>query len=243
MKKISFKTIVSMVVILAVIAPLSFAQAATLKANAHAAAGTVAKGKADAAITARTTALTDLLNRVNEMTKISDTDKAALVATINTNLSNISTLKTKIDSDTDKATLKADTQSITKAYRIYALILPQTRILAAADRVAATVDILTNVEAKLATGITQAQAAGKDVTLMNSTNTDLNAKLTDATTKGQAAQSLVAGLVPDQGSATVAASNKTARDDIKAAITDLVAAVQDSKTIRASLTTDGVTVQ
>ena len=69
----------------------------------------------------------------------------------------------------------------------------------------------------------------------------------DAAAKGQAAQGLVAGLVPDQGSAKTAASNKTAlktaQADIKAAITDLVAAVQDSKTIKASLATDGVMVQ
>jgi hypothetical protein len=244
--------IISGLAVATILAPLALAHAqldVTTGANvsANAAIGTVAKGKGDAMIQARIDSLNDLLTRVGQMTKVSASEQASLDTTINANLSDMTNLQAKINSDTSKAILKTDVQSITKSYRVYALILPQIRILAAADRISDTVDILTSVQTKLQVGITQAQTSGKDVTAIESTNADMTAKLADASAKGQAAVTLVTPLQPDQGSASVAASNKTAlgsaRTDIKTSISDLVTALQDAKTMQSSLISLGVTVQ
>ena len=251
MKNTSIKTVITSALALAlIVSPFALAHAqlgVTTTASTNASIGTIAKGKSDAEIDARISALNDLETRVNQMTKVSDSEKADLISSINANLSDMTSLKTKIDTDTDKTVLKADVQSITKSYRIFALILPQTQILAAADRASATVDILNSVQTKLEAGITQAQSNGKDVSSLNSTNTDMTAKLSDASIKEQAAVTLVTPLQPDQGNATVAASNKaaleTARTDIKTSISDLVTALQDAKTIQSSLVSLGVTVQ
>ena len=252
MKTRNFKTFATASLAIVMVAlPFAFAHAQlnvkTTASNKISVGSTVVKGKSDAEIDARIAALNGLQARVNEMTKISDSEKASLIASISENLSNMTTLKTKIDTDTDKLVLKSDAASITKSYRIYALILPKTRILAASDRISATVDILTNVKTKLQAGIATAQSNGKDVTAINSVMADMSAKLADASTKGQAAATLVAALQPDQGNASVAASNKTAlgtaRADIKTSINDLVVALQDAKTAQSSLITLGVTVQ
>ena len=63
----------------------------------------------------------------------------------------------------------------------------------------------------------------------------MTAKLSDATSQAQSAQTGVASLVPDQGNTTVAASNKAAlvaaRANLKTANSDIKAARQDVQTV------------
>ncbi len=153
---------------------------------------------------------------------------------LQTNLSNqmytLSALQTKIDADTDIPTLKTDVKSITKNYRIYLLILPQARIAASADRINTIVGQMQTLAGKLETRITAANA-----TALQSTHSDLESKLDDATAKANAAVTTTAGLAPDNGSATLVASNseavKAARAQIESATKDLVAARADIETI------------
>lgn len=67
----------------------------------------------------------------------------------------------------------------------------------------------------------------------------MTAKMNDATSQAQIAQNGVISLVPDQGNATVAASNKaalvSARANIKTVAADLKAARQDIATIVSGL--------
>jgi hypothetical protein len=63
---------------------------------------------------------------------------------------------------------------------------------------------------------------------------DMNAKIADATAQSASAQSGVSALVPDQGNATVAASNKAA---LEASRADIQTATQDLKAARADITT------
>ena len=66
----------------------------------------------------------------------------------------------------------------------------------------------------------------------------MTSKLSDATSQAQSVQS-VSSLTPDQGNATVAASNKaalvSARTNIKTATADLKAARQDVDTVMQGL--------
>jgi hypothetical protein len=173
------------------------------------------------------------------MKNVSAANKTTLSNEIQTNLSGLTALQAKIDADTDVTTALAEAKTITVDYRIYALVIPQGYIEASSDRVDTITGMLTAISAKLQTRITADQSAGKNVTAMQASLTDLNAKVADATTQAGVAESGVATLSPDQGNTTVAASNKAAlvssRSDIKTAASDLKAADADAKSIVQSL--------
>jgi hypothetical protein len=191
--------------------------------------------RSDAAINARIAALNALSTRVSALKNVSATEKANISTEVQTNISGLTTLKAKIDADTDVTTAQTDAKQITGYFRIYALVIPQGWIASSADRVNTIVGMLTAIGTKLQTRITAAQTAGKDVTAANTALTDFNAKLTDATTQSVAANAGIAGLVPDQGDQTKLAANtaalKAARADIKTATQDLLAARADAKVI------------
>src|SRR5580692_3820140 len=117
----------------ATVAPTNTSAAVTTSVTLTA-AETKAISRADQEITRRTTALTDLNTRIQAMQKVTDTFKAGISASITNEINTLASLKTQIDSDTTLTSLKTDIGSITTSYRVFALVLPQGRIAAAADR-------------------------------------------------------------------------------------------------------------
>ncbi len=200
-----------------------------------------AKTKADTEITRRITALTALNTRVQAMTKVTAQFQANLAASIQTQITNLTTLKAKIDADTDGATLKADVQSVTGSYRVYALILPQARIAAAADREATIANMLAGLGSKLQARIQAAQTAGADITTIDAALVDMAAQIQTGQASAQAAVTATGTLTPDNGDKTLMAANNaalgTGRADIKTAQTDLTAARKDVDTILKGLHT------
>lgn len=200
-----------------------------------------AKTKADTEITRRITALNNILTRVQAMTKVSADFKQNINTAVQAQITALNQLKTKIDADADEATLKVDVQAVTSSYRIYALVMPQVHIAAAADRLATVVNMLSGVGAKLQTRLQDAQTAGKDVTELAKTLTDMASKLADAQTHAQASIDGTASLQPDNGDKTKMQTNldalKKGRDDLKVAQQDLVAARKDATTILQGLKT------
>jgi hypothetical protein len=203
-------------------------------ATVSASAVATAKTRADTEISRRTAALEALNTRVGQMTRVTDAFKSQLSSSLTAQISALATLKATIDADADTTTLKTDIKSITTSYRIYALILPQGRIAAAADRAVNIATMESALGAKLEARI-NAAPAGTDTSALTAALADLSAKATDAVTQAQASVTLTAALQPDNGDATVMASNtaslKTGRDDITAAQKDLVAARADITTI------------
>ena len=211
------------------------------------AANTVARvtqtvNRAITEITNRVNALTSLETRVNAIQKLSSSEKSSLSSQIQTQITTMKNLQAQITADgngnstsTSTSSLKTDMQSITKAYRIYALIIPQGTIAAAGDRATAIASAITTLSGSLQTRITQAQAAGATMTSSISALADLKAKAADADAQAQAAIDKVASLVPDNGNATVLQANnaalKAARTDIQTAQKDLVTARQDAQSI------------
>ena len=209
------------------------ASAATTTGSATALARVISRS--DTAITARITALNNLSTRIGGMKNVPASEKASISSEVQTEIGTLTTLKGKIDADTDVATARADAKTITADYRIYALVVPQGYIVASSDRISTIVGLMNAIQAKLQTRITAAQTAGKDVTALQAAITDMTAKLSDATSQAQSAQTGVASLVPDQGNTTVAASNKAAlvaaRANLKTANSDIKAARQDVQTV------------
>ena len=190
--------------------------------------------RSDTAITTRINSLNTLAARIAGMKNVTAAEQASLSSEVQTQISDLTTLKAKIDADTDIATARTDAKTITDGYRIYAMVIPRGYIVASSDRVTTIVGLMNTIQAKLQARITTAQTAGKDVSALQTAMTDMTAKLSDATTQATNAQSSVVLLVPDQGSTTIASSNKAA---IQASRADIKTATSDLKTVRTDIQT------
>jgi len=193
------------------------------------------KTRADAEITRRVNSLTALLTKINAMKRLTPDQKMTFTNGIEGQISSLNALKNKIDADTDITTLRTDVQSIVKAYRIFALYMPQVNIMAHADRILALIDEMNAISAKLQTRIDEAKTAGKDTSSMQSLMTDRAAKLKDAATQANNAIAAVVALTPDgyPGNKT---TMQSAQKMLQTARQDLVNALQDMQQIRQLLT-------
>lgn len=189
---------------------------------------TTAKARAAQELDRRVASLNTLLTRVNAMAKVDATFKASLSSTVQAQITELTNLKATIDADTEVSTLKTGIQSITKSYRVYALVLPQATIGAAADRVQTLVTMFTTLGTKLQARIS---ASTGDTSAAVTAMADFNAKVADAQVQATAAINHIAGLQPDNGDKTIMASNtaalKQARADIRVAQQDFAAARKD----------------
>lgn len=220
----------------------AFAQIATSSAkNQTAQSQRIAnmKDKANQEIDRRLNSLNKLINRIQAMKKITEADKTSLISLAQDQITNLTALKDKINTDSDLNTLKTDVGSITTQYRIYMLFIPRIHILAASDKLLEIADDINQIVPKLQSRIQAAEQAGKDVSAAQTTLADLQVKLADMQSQVKSAQELVTSLTPDQGNKTKTASNKTALQNalkkLQAARQDLRTAVQDIQTIKQNL--------
>ena len=197
------------------------------------------KTRAHAELQRRIDALTATNTRVQGLQQVTTTFKQSIQNAIQTQISAFQALDAKIQADTDAATLKADVQSITQSYRVYALVLPQIHITAAADRAVSIATMMQALGVKLNARIQAAAQAGADVTALKASLDDLAAKITDADAKAQASVAATASLTPDNGDKAKMDSNtaalKQARADLKVVADDLKAARADITKILAGL--------
>ncbi len=187
----------------------------------------------------RTKALKKLSDRIQLMKRLSDDQKTTLVSEVNSQADSLNALKTKITEETDITALKSDAQLITKSYRIFALIISQSHIMIAVDRIISIADTMTSVSMKLQTAINEVQATGKDATESQTTLVDMMVKIADAKVKAQEAQDIISVLVPDTGDQEKFKENKDilkqAHSKIKEAHADLVVARHDMRNILQAL--------
>lgn len=193
-----------------------------------------AKTRGDNEIDRRITILTDLDAKVADMAKVSAAGKASVDAMVKAQISALTSLKATIDADSSTSTLKADLQSITQSYRIFMLVVPQGHIAITADKIHTAIDTMSALSAKISARLSEAAGTGIDVSASQAALADAATKLADAGTQADAAVSMTASLKPDNGDASIAASNKTAlqgaRAKLQAAMKDLQAARADLKT-------------
>ncbi len=193
------------------------------------------QGKAGDMIDNRIAAMQKAEARIDAAVKLSADEKADLKASIDGVISQLTALKAQIGNDTSTTTLKADAGSITKAYRVYMLVLPQAAIASASDRALAITTQMNALETKLEARISAAQSAGTDVSAMNTALSDFKAKVADAQSNATAAAAEVKNLSADNGDQATASANtsalKDARAKLETARQDLKAAYADAKTI------------
>lgn len=182
----------------------------------------------------RITSLTNLITRINAFKHITTEQKTTLTTQVQNEITALNTLKTKIQADTTIDTLRTDVKSIVASYRIYALFMPQIQIMAAADSLLQTDDQATELAAKLTTRIQEAQADGADITLLNTTLSTMQAKITEAKTEANTAITTVSSLTPE-GYPNNKTALQTERSQLVTAKQTLISVKTDAKTIVTTL--------
>lgn len=179
--------------------------------------------KGDQEISRRLASLNNLTSIVNAATKLTASDKTTLDNEITTEISGLTALKTKLDSETTIEAARTDAQQIYSDYRVYALVLPKAHLVKFADSIQAVDSKLTTFAGKLQSRITTEQQAGKDVSAMQAALMDMNSKISAAQAAASQIESGVINLQPsDYNSNHQLLSNdmaqlKTAHADNKAA--------------------------
>lgn len=203
--------------------------------NAKAKRMELIKARANEEIDRRIKALDKLLERVQSMKRVSDAQKSSTASIVSDEKSKLESLRGEIEGDSDIESLRGDAKSITASYRIFALIIPQSAILVAADRIKTIADNLTAIGGKLETRINEEKNSGKDVSSLESYLTDYKAKIADAVAKTDGAINGVIGLTPDNGDIAKAKANRSAlqaaRENIRKGMEDLRQAREDARKI------------
>lgn len=156
----------------------------------------------------RITSLEKLVEKINLIKRVSETQRSTLLAQIQIESQKLQELKEKIEAETDAAALIEQKKSITESYRIYALFIPKIEIMAHADKIISIAEALepkTNDEALLT-------------------------KIADSKTKAETALNLVTPLVPEQYP-DFKVTLKSARDLLRVARTQLNEVFADIKSV------------
>lgn len=187
----------------------------------------IARG--DKEIARRLTNLNALASKINGAPKLSADDKVSLTSEVNVEISNLNTLKIKLDAETTADSAKADAQSIITDYRVYALIVPKVNLVRTADDQLATEAKLTALATKLQARIDAAKAKNKDVTLTQTGLNTLNNELNEAQSISSSVESSVINLQPSDYNAdhTILSGD---RDQLKKAQNDIAAVLKNSST-------------
>lgn len=185
-------------------------------------------------ITRRITALQELLTRLTNLKKVSSATKTTLSTQIQTEINNLTALQTKIQQETDVATIRADVQSIVTQHRVFAVFMPQVRLLGAADALTTAVAQFTVFSEKLSARITQAKTEGNDTSAQEAQLADMNAKIQDAQKQATDIIAAVSPLTP-AGYPSNKSVLTTAQTNLKTGIQDLKSARQTAQQIIQSL--------
>jgi hypothetical protein len=79
--------------------------------------------------------LNKLIEKINNISRITAAQKQSLVKQVSEEISALSSLRGTIESETDATALQAEKKSLTDAYKIYGLFLPKIEIIAHADKI------------------------------------------------------------------------------------------------------------
>jgi len=146
--------------------------------------------------------------------------KAALTTNIDETTVRLQTLQGEIRADTDLAALRGHCRSIFEDNRVFALVLPRTRLVVGADTATAAGAKLSDIAAKLADAIDKAKAAGRDVTQAKADLDAMKAQIASGVAAAGTVPGSVLGLTPADWNANHDVLTP-ARQQLRVARTDL----------------------
>lgn len=134
----------------------------------------------DAGLSARSSALANLVHSVSTSTTLTASDSASLQAMLGVGATAISPLTSKVPTETTLTALHTDATTMIDA-RIFVLVTPVVNDVIAVDSDLSSVKALRQQWTALGAAITIAREARRDVTLSNSYERDLGNRLTKMT--------------------------------------------------------------
>ncbi len=137
-----------------------------------------AKKRADQAIAKRIAQLNKILQRIQNDQRLSSDEKTALSRDVQADINGLTILRTKIDADTDIATLKADEKQIVTNFKVFAITDPKTRLLITIGNLQTMTAKIAGFTPKIQDLINTLKSEGKDVTQLQSLLDDVNNRLT-----------------------------------------------------------------
>ena len=188
------------------------------------------KARAAVAISARLTSLNSAITAVNNNKWLTSTDKSTALQTLNTDVSGLTALGQKIQSDTTLSQAVADYRSIFTGYRVYLLALPQIRLAAASDDLSTgVVPRLTDAQTRLQ-NLLNGKDQGKNSSSVQAAMADLAKQIQAITQETNGLSATVLAYTPAQYDANTSILTP-ARTAIKTARADAKTARQDVKTV------------
>jgi hypothetical protein len=166
--------------------------------------------------------------------------KAALEADIDQTTARLQTLQGEIKADSDQSALRDHCHSIFQDNRVFALVLPRTRLVVGADTAGVAGHKLSDVAGKLADAIQKAQDAGRDVSQAKADLDSMKAQIASGVAAAGSVPSDVLGLTPADWNANHDVLTP-ARQSLRVARTDLKVARDLAVKIRNELRTPATT--
>ncbi len=177
--------------------------------------------------------LTTGISKVNGTSTLSPADRSAVLGNLNTDLTGMQGLQSKIAADTAAATAWADYQSIFTGYRVYAVGLQQSHIAASADGLTGTaIPKLQSAAAKISALFTSDPS--KATPELQAELADMQAKTADAVSKTSGLAAAALAVTPSAYNANHAVLTDD-RAAARAALADTKAAAKDGRAILAAL--------
>lgn len=133
-------------------------------------------------ISSRITSLNSLLTRIQNDNRLTSDQKNSLITNVQSVIAGLTTLKTKIDADTDVQTAITDEKQIISSYHVYAVLEPKVSSLIIINNMQAVVTRLQTIVPQLQNLITTLQTQGKDVSQLTPLLTDISAQIHTITT-------------------------------------------------------------
>ena len=189
---------------------------------------------AETATSNRETKLTAEIAKITAAKGINSADQATLLGRLNADLAGMKSSEATIAADTTLATALTDFHSIFTTYRVYAVALPQARVVAAVERATSLgLPRLSTQQTKLA-ALLAGKDASKSTPALQADLSDMQTQITSATSalNGVAAQALAITPADFNANHSVVASIRTA---VKSAIADVQKARADRKAIVAAI--------
>jgi chromosome segregation ATPase len=181
------------------------------------------KARCLAAIDTRLTALEAASGRLAEGQHVTDEHENTLSGIISDTAASLTLLAAEIGADTDAEALKADCRSIFEDHRVFALVLPRTRLVVASDTAVAAAGRLDQAADRIEQAIAKAEAAGKDVTQVKADLAAMRSEIDSARTTATDVPDSILGLTPANWNANhdvlvpAREALRSARADLKAA--------------------------
>lgn len=230
-----FKKLTVVITSLAVVSSFGFSTAAVASGTANSATSTTTSvvpdklsdiiSRGDSEITRRIKTLNKLDALINASIKISASDKTTLTTEVNNEISGLTADKTSLDAATTLTAAHTAAQAIFTEYRVYLLVVPQVKLIRAADRQqqieASLTTLANNITTELGSSITSTESSD-----LSSMKTDIS----NASSLSSSVETAVLALTPanfNNNHAVLVQYNK----QLNTAASDIQQAISEAKTL------------